>query len=446
MGDSPAMMSTPSTTPRVRRAYDHRLREHVVRSGARSLGRHVAIPRSTVSTWQRRGLRSVVTIEPFGQDQQHLLESIARRDRRARVLAAVVRLLLALLRVSGFSLAGRRLPEGAAKVVVLRAIEGALPVLPLALILRLLRLEPARYHAWRHAGAACALEDRPSCPRTNPGQLTPVEVTTIKNMVLAPEHRHMPLRSLALYAQRVGKVFASVTTWAKLVRERGWRRPRRRIYPPKPTIGVRAKQPNEAWHVDTTVIKLLDGTRAYLHGVIDNFSRKILAWTVAARLEPSTTCQVLLAAGKHLVSAGRPLIYVDSGIENINGAVDDTLFSACLERVLAQVDVTFSNSMIEAFWRSLKHQWLYLNSLDSIERLRALVEFYVEQHNTQMPHAAFSGQTPDEMYFGTTADLRAGLAVARSNARAARLATNRALSCEACLGQPAGPAESRIPP
>jgi predicted RNA binding protein YcfA (HicA-like mRNA interferase family) len=46
-------------------------------------------------------------------------------------------------------------------------------------------------------------------------------------MVLAPEHRHMPLRTLALYAQRVGMVFASVTTWAKLVRERGWRRPRR---------------------------------------------------------------------------------------------------------------------------------------------------------------------------------------------------------------------------
>jgi putative transposase len=43
-------------------------------------------------------------------------------------------------------------------------------------------------------------------------------------MVLAPEYRHMPLRTLALYAQRVGKVFASVTTWAKLVRERGWRR------------------------------------------------------------------------------------------------------------------------------------------------------------------------------------------------------------------------------
>jgi hypothetical protein len=29
------------------------------------------------------------------------------------------------------------------------------------------------------------------------------------------------------------------------------------------------------WHIDTTVIRLLDGTRAYLHAVIDNFSRRI---------------------------------------------------------------------------------------------------------------------------------------------------------------------------
>jgi transposase InsO family protein len=155
---------------------------------------------------------------------------------------------------------------------------------------------------------------------------------------------------------------------------------------------------------------------------------------------------VLLAAGKHLVPAIRPLLYADSGIENVNAAVDDTLLTACLDRVLAQVDVTFSNSMIEAFWRSLKHQWLYLNSLDSIERLRALVEFYVEQHNNQMPHAAFSGQTPDEMYFGTAANLPVELAAARSRAQVARLAANRAMSCNRCLGPQPDPAESRIPP
>jgi hypothetical protein len=38
------------------------------------------------------------------QDRQQLLDTIAKLDRRARVLAAVVQLLLALLRASGFIL------------------------------------------------------------------------------------------------------------------------------------------------------------------------------------------------------------------------------------------------------------------------------------------------------------------------------------------------------
>lgn len=441
------MISIPSPAPRTRRAYDHRLREHVVRSGARSLARHVVIPRSTISTWQRRGLRPVVTIEPVQQDREHLLDAIAKLDRRVRILAAVVRLLLALLRASGFSLAGKRLPDGTAKASILRAIAGATPFVPLAVLLRIARLEPGRYHEWKRASTlVCGLADRSSCPRTSPSQLTPTEVADIKDMVLAPEKRHMSLRTLALHAQRIGKVFASATTWAKLVRERGWRRPRLRVHPAKPTVGVRATQANETWHVDTTILKLLDGTRAYLHAVIDNYSRRILAWTVAARLEPTATCQLLLDAGRHLIFAGRPLLYADSGVENVNGAVKATLLSACLDRVLAQVDVAFSNSMIEAFWRSLKHQWLYLNSLDSIERLRALVEFYVEQHNTQMPHAAFQGQTPDEMYFGTAANLPVDLAAAREQARSARLAANRATSCDRCLAQQASLSLVQIPP
>ncbi len=42
-----------------------------------------------------------------------------------------------------------------------------------------------------------------------------------------------------------------------------WRCPRRRIHPAKPKVGIRAFIPNEIWHVDTTLIRLLDGSRAY---------------------------------------------------------------------------------------------------------------------------------------------------------------------------------------
>ena len=157
----------------------------------------------------------------------------------------------------------------------------------------------------------------------------------------------MSVRGLALHAQRVGKVFAHPGTWAKLIRERGWGRPRMRLYPPKPKLGFRATAPNEAWHVDATIIKLLDGTKAYLHAVIDNYSRKILAWTVAERLNPMNTCYVLHQA---LACLSKPetKVYMDSGVENLNKDVDKLLEGNTLERVIAQIDVTFSNSLIEA--------------------------------------------------------------------------------------------------
>ena len=101
-------------------------------------------------------------------------------------------------------------------------------------------------------------------------------------MVSSPEYRHVPTGTLAVLAQRLGKVWASPSTWYHLVRTFGWRRPRLRVHPAKPKVGLRTTRADEMWHIDTTVIRLLDGTRAYLHAVIDNFSRRILAWRVRA--------------------------------------------------------------------------------------------------------------------------------------------------------------------
>ena len=100
--------------------------------------------------------------------------------------------------------------------------------------------------------------------------------------------------------------------------------------------------------------------------------------------------------------------------------------------LLAMTEISFSNSLIESWWRVLKHQWLYLNSLDSVATVRRLIDFYVAEHNTRLPHSAFSGQTPDEMYFASGERTPGQLKTARVAARQARLEANRALSCERC--------------
>ena len=100
----------------------------------------------------------------------------------------------------------------------------------------------------------------------------------------------MPTSTLSRFAQRAGKVYASTSSGLRLIRERGWRRPRKRIHPARPSVGIRAGGPNEIWHLDVTVIKLLNGTKLYLHGVIDNFSRRLMAWKLEEKLSPRTTC------------------------------------------------------------------------------------------------------------------------------------------------------------
>jgi hypothetical protein len=87
-----------------------------------------------------------------------------------------------------------------------------------------------------------------------------------------------------------------------------------------------------------------------------------------------------------------------------------------------------------AFWRSLRHAWLYLHSLDNMATLRRLIEFYVRAHNETMPHAAFNGQTPDEIYFGNGDAVVIDLAAARVRARQERMKANRMATCGACAG------------
>ena len=122
-------------------------------------------------------------------------------------------------------------------------------------------------------------------------------------------------------------------------------------------------------------------------------------------------------------------LLVDGGVENFNAAIDELIGSGKLRRLLALTDISFSNSLIESWWRSLKHKRLHLNSLDSVQTIRRLVKFYIEEHSTRLPHSAFRGQTPDEMYFSTGGGVSEELVAARKEARRKRMEENRRETC-----------------
>jgi putative transposase len=245
-----------TTMARPQQRYDHRLRDLVQRTGDVTIATSLGVPRSTARGWLGAAPTVVVSLEVANLTEPELRQEILRLRRRVEKLAALLRLALALLQTSGFRLSGERLPDGQAQLRILRAVDRARECIPLRAALRFLGLSPSRFHAWRRRQTECTLDDRSSCPRASPHRLRPSEVQAIGDMVTSPEYRHVPTGTLAVLAQRLGRVSASPSTWHRLVRKYGWRRPRLRVHPAKPKVGLRTTRPDDMWHIDTTVIRL----------------------------------------------------------------------------------------------------------------------------------------------------------------------------------------------
>jgi putative transposase len=63
------------------------------------------------------------------------------------------------------------------------------------------------------------------------------------------------------------------------------------------------------------------------------------------------------------------------------------------------------------------------------------VETVRKAHNEVIPHSAFQGQTPDEVFFGIGDEVTKRLADARESVREKRIEANRAAGCGVCLGE-----------
>ena len=167
------MIISMPTTPRPQQRYDHRLRNLVQRTGDVTIATDLGVPRSTARGWLGKTPNVVVSLDVTDLRASELHQEVLELRRRVKKLTGLLRLALALLRSSGFTLTHERLPDGRAKTRILRAVGRAREFVPLRALLRFLRLSPSRFHAWHRLQHVCALDDQSSCPRTSPNRLTP---------------------------------------------------------------------------------------------------------------------------------------------------------------------------------------------------------------------------------------------------------------------------------
>ena len=91
----------------------------------------MGVPRSTARGWLTSGRNEVVSVDVLDMDMLMLQEEVLKLRHRVEKLSALLRLVVVLLRVSGFSLTKTKLPGGVMKISLLRAIDRSRSVLSL---------------------------------------------------------------------------------------------------------------------------------------------------------------------------------------------------------------------------------------------------------------------------------------------------------------------------
>ena len=416
--------------------YDHRVKSAIIKTRNPDLFPQLNIPRSTALTWIRKGMRDVVTVEDLEFDQEHLLQKISILEKRVNAETAKNDLVIFTFRIFGLQIQYQRLPKPNLKADILERIKRACNFMPLSECLEAIGMSFARYNNWLKRQVRCLLTDQVSCPSLSPTKLTSCETAAIRDYVISKDLAHYSIPSLAWLAKRQQVVFASLSSWYRVIKEYNLKRSFKRIYPPKPKIGIRSLAPNQIWHLDQTILRLENGSKIYIQAIIDNFSRYVLAWRASSEYGAIYTKDLLINA---LKTAGQlfpdcfPTVMTDSGCENVNKEVDGLIKDHLIQRLIAQIEINFSNSMIEMFFYALKHRWLYITSLKDLSSVISSLEIYIPDYNNQMPKEVLAGGTPLEVYTSQwTIQKQQDIKTAVMQARTLRISTNKSVACGMC--------------
>lgn len=170
--------------------------------------------------------------------------------------------------------------------------------------------------------------------------------------------------------------------------------------------------------------------------VYDNFSKFVIAWKVTTEIGGISTVNLLDQARKCVLEiglSGESKVMMDGGPENNNHKVLQFITSKSLTRLLARVDVHYSNSMVESLFRGLKSNFLNSEELKSKSDVEQKVNFYFSEYNDKIPRPQFNGATPREKILNLWSDLDTKkLKESMMRAQANRKKVFRSRTCRAC--------------
>lgn len=154
--------------------------------------------------------------------------------------------------------------------------------------------------------------------------------------------------------------------------------------------------PNQAWSIDITYIRLKHGFK-YLTGIIDWYSRCIVAWDLDDTLDTSSA---LRAVEKAFEVAKPEILNSDQGSQFTSHIYTDYLKKNDVKISMDGKKRWADNIMVERWFRTLKYEEVYLNEYKNIREARASIRAFIQVYNWKRHHSSIGYKTPASVYFG----------------------------------------------
>lgn len=274
------------------------------------------------------------------------------------------------------------------------------------LVCKFLQITPHQFKIWNNNRLyRCLFTAIGYCRKRFPNQISQREINVLKSLMSRKRFQTWSTASIWGYAIKKCHISMSRASWYRYCLGLGISEKRKPENKSRKKGSVKATRPNQIWHIDVTEFVTSDNVKFYVHTVLDNFSRKILAYTISrdktARTRLISLKEAIFSQFKTQLSNQDLDIMADGGPENDNFRVRNLIRNSKeldhIQLKIAKRDVTYSNSVIEGNFKILKQHLRKRGEIFS-HTFHKEIDFFVRDYNTIRPHYEHSTYTPDEVH------------------------------------------------
>lgn len=301
------------------------------------------------------------------------------------------------------------------------------------LVCKFLQITPHQFKIWKSNRLfKCPLSIIGYCTRRFPTQISQKEINILKSFMSRKRFSTWSIAATWGYAFKKGFISMSRTSWYRYCLKLGISKKHKADKIPRKRGSVQASRPNEIWHMDVTEFITSDYIKFYIHPVLDNFSRKIIAYTISRNKTAKTRLISIKQAIKnqfnaHLSDQELDLI-VDGGGENNNARVHNFIrhCQVKINKKIALKEVRFSNSMVEGNFKMLKKFLCQYGEVRSTN-IHKVIALFAKDHNEHKPTYQYQIHTPDELHLNPELS---NVKPVLQKANKERLEANRSFCCK----------------